>query len=260
MKRKTISGGSMIMVPVIVASGLLMTVLGQRQYVRLTTDEAWVAKSALNPGQVIQPNDLIKARVGDDLENAINNPNAVVGKQLAVQKDEGDIFYPSDFVSPEKTWMTSAVPEGRVVYTLVPDKYLLPYSKQLRRGDRFDILVTAPGGQVYPLAFDVVILGALQNNPSPQDGQSGRSMITALAAPPDKKKEDQASGNNLLLLAVKPEHVVPLASAQGGPGRISFVVHGEKEVSEGKQLTVIPKTRSVEVYSGLDKSQVRVGG
>lgn len=255
MKRKRISGGSMIMVPVIVASGLLMTALGQRQYVRLTTEDAWVAKMPLNPGQVIQASDLVKSRVSaDEVDNAVNNPKAMVGKQLAVSKGEGEIFYPGDFARPEQTWMTSAVPEGRVVYTLIPDKHLLPYSKQLRRGDRFDILVTH-GGSVTPLAFDVILLGTLQDN-TPKVEDKGRSSITALAAL--DKKDEAAKGSDLLLLAVQPDYIFPLASAQGGPGKISFVVHGEKEVSEGKQLSVMPKTRAVEVYSGLEKSQVKV--
>src|SRR5690606_35625559 len=137
-----------------------------------------------------------------------------------------------------------------------PDKHLLPYSRQLRGGDRFDILLTTGRGKVQPLAYDVILLGMLQDVDRGEKQRRRRGLLTVLASPDDKDVANAADDSYLLVLAVKPEHVVPLASARSAAGKISFVVHGQSELSEGKRLSVIHPKRSVEIYAGLNRTRV----
>ena len=74
------------MVPVIVASGLLLSVLGQRQYVRATTDEVWVAGANLNPGQVIQSRDLVKVRLDEDETAGAVDENLNAGDMVFIDQ------------------------------------------------------------------------------------------------------------------------------------------------------------------------------
>lgn len=244
---------------VLVVSLTLLAVLGQRQYVLATTQETWVAAKELSAGQVVTRGDLAPGRVnGDRPSGMVGQVDQIVGRRLAVDKEEGAAFSSADFVPEERPWLAAMVPEGRVIFTMVPDRYLLPYSRQLRGGDRFDILMTASGGRVYPLAFDVILLGVLRDANGGDAQPRARGLLTSLASSSASEESSAAHESHLLVLAVKPEHVVPLASAQGAPGRISFVVHGQNEVREGKRLTVIPPKRSVEIFAGLDRSRVTV--
>ncbi len=257
MRRKKSRSERLALATVLVLSFSLVGVLGQRQYVRATTQETWVAAKPLSAGQVVGRGDLAPGRVnGSSPPGMVAQLDQIVGRRLAVDKAEGEAFGATDFVPEERPWLAAMVPEGRVIYTMVPDRYLLPYSRQLRGGDRFDILITAAGGRVHPLAFDVILLGVLKDTNGTQKEPQGRGLLSALASPNAGDASDGES--HLLVLAVKPEHVLSLASAQGAPGRISFVVHGQNEVREGKRLAVIPPKRSVEIVAGLDRSRVTV--
>ncbi len=250
-------GGRLLVACAAVAALTVAGVLGQRQYVRAITQDGWVAARALPAGHVVTLADLTQGRVGDRASSQLlAQPGDIVGKRLTVAKNEGESFAPTDLENPDQPWMSTMAPDGRVVFALEPDKHLLPYSRQLRRGDRFDILVTHPGGRVHPLAFDAIMLGILKGDKGAEQEPRGRGLLTVLASPEASSNEDKAGGGHLLVLAVKPEHVVPLASARGSAGRISFVVHGQKEVQEGRRLTVVPPTHSVELYSGLQRTRI----
>lgn len=259
MRRRKSRGERLVLAAVIVVSLSLLGVLGQRQYVRATTQEAWVAAKDLPAGYVVTRADLALGRVnGSKPEGMVGQIDKIVGRRLAVDKPEGAAFSSADFVPEERPWLAAMVPEGRVIFTMVPDRHLLPYSRQLRGGDRFDILMTARGGQVHPLAFDVILLGMLHDPQGARAEPRGRGLLTALASSSPSDDTSAAAESHLLVLAVKPEHVLPLASAQGAQGRISFVVHGQNEVREGKRLAVVPSKRSVEIFAGLDRSRVTV--
>lgn len=260
MRRRRSQGERFVIASAIVVALTLLGVFGQRQYVRATTQETWVAAKHLQAGDVIGRGDLAPGRVnGSAPAGMVAQLDKIVGRRLAVDKGEGEAFAAADFVPEERPWLAAMVPEGRVIYTMVPDKHLLPYSRQLRGGDRFDILMTATGGRVHPLAFDVILLGVLRDNTqSANANPRGRGLLTVLASSGATDDATDGGESNLLVLAVKPEHVVSLASAQGAPGRISFVVHGQTEVRDGKRLTVIPPRRSVEVVAGLRRSRITV--
>lgn len=143
-----------------------------------------------------------------------------------------------------------------MVYTLPVDKQQMNYLGQLRNGDRFDVLLTEGTGRVRALATDVILIGMMRDQRPPPEPQ-GRAAITALTGT-DPQKDKPAT--DMALLAIDPRFAFGLASAQSGAGKLSFVVHGHKDVESGKRLSVLPSsaTRKVELYSGLQKKQVEV--
>ena len=155
-----------------------------------------------------------------------------------------------------KPRLATSVPEGRVVYTLPVDKQQMNYLGQLRNGDRFDVLLTERTGRVRALATDVILIGMMRDQRPPPEPQ-GRAAITALTGT-DPQKDKPAT--DMALLAIDPRFAFGLASAQSGAGKLSFVVHGHRDVESGNRLSVLPSsaTRKVELYSGLQKKQVEV--
>ncbi len=257
MRAKRIHGGVLVQVGIALLMSALIGLLGYRQYVKAATAEILVADSRLPAGKTIASGDLSYKRVEGSPQGVIDDPGVLLGKRLSAPKEAGEPFYTSDLKVSDPFTMAQRVPEGRVLYTLVPDRHLLPYSKSLQAGDRFDILLTHKA-KVYPLAFDVILVGAMRPKNPGQGSDNSRSQLMALASPQKPDASDSESG--LLLLAVHPSHVYPLAQTQGAPGKLSFVVHGKSELKKGKRLSIIPapRTRNIEIYSGLSKSEVQV--
>ncbi len=254
MKHKRMSGSASALVAVFVITGILVLVLGARQVYRLTTTNTWVASSDLEAGHVITPESIKRARSGDD--GGIDDPRALLGKQLQVDKEKGDVFRSADLTTAPKSWLAAKVPEGRVLYTLAPKKTAIPHN-QIRYGDRLDILVRGSRG-VRTVARDVLLMGALNENNRAAAAPKGRGMLTALAAQGSKKSGEENQGPPLVL-AVLPDHIYPLAGI--GPNEeVTIVLHGETEVTEGKLLNISPAPthRQVEVVSGLERSQAVV--
>jgi hypothetical protein len=257
-----IKGAGATFLTVAIISGAAITTLGQRQYARLTTDTVWAAAHELSSGQVLQATDLRQVRVDSQQATlAINDARALLGRRLVAEKQAGEVIQQGDVAAPQRLGMTDVVPADRVVYTLTPDRQLLPFTRQLRVGDSFDILATAQGGRVSILASDVVLLGNLQEDSAPApDSDTSASMIASIT-----NATQQNSGNNgsntLLVLAVKPEQVYPLASALGSNARISLVTHSRSANGNGDRLVVLPppvRERRVEVITGLQRSFVTV--
>ena len=251
MKQKRMTGRASALVAVFVITGILVLVLGARQVYRLTTSPAWVASSDLEAGHVITAESLKRARSGDD--GGIENPRALLGKQLEVDKEKGDVFRPADLTTAPKSWLSAKVPEGRVLYTLTPKQTAIPHS-QIRYGDRLDILARGRGG-VRTVASDVLLMGALaQNNGAPTSAR-GRGMLTALAAQPGSKSSGENQGIPLVL-AVRPGDIYPLAGI-GQREEISIVLHGEAELAAGELLKIAPSAthRQIEVVSGLERTK-----
>tara|TARA_R100001377_G_scaffold82177_3_gene62307 strand:- start:439 stop:1230 length:792 start_codon:yes stop_codon:yes gene_type:complete len=257
---KRIKGAGATLLAVIVTSGIAATALAERQYSRMTTDEAWIVTGALEVGHIMTAGDLQIASVDQSVAQlALNNPNAIIGRQLVNNKNPGDIISQGDLKILKKLGMTDVIPEGRVVFTLAPDAQLQPYLKQLRTGDNFDILVTRPGGQVTLLAADVLLLGNLQNEELVmEDPDTEASILSAAVKIANPVSSNRGSG--LLILAVKPEDVYPLASSVGSGGMISIIAHRTQDVAEARLAVKPPPTlsRTIEVYEGLEKANVSV--
>lgn len=254
MKHGRMKGSATALVAVFVIAGILIAVLGYRQFHRFSTELAWVASSDLKAGDIVSAQSLkqVRTSVGDGV---ITNPRAVVGKRLTTSKDAGEAFYPGDLDLPPKSYLAQHVPEGRVLYTLTPKDPSIPYG-QIRKGDRLDILAKGKRG-VRMVASNVLVMGVLKSPSARKPQQKGRSMLMALAEPPSKKSK--GSSGTPLILAVKPGDVYPLARV-GEAEKVSVVLHGESEVKKGELLEVKPNVthREVEVMDGLSSKKVYV--
>lgn len=256
-KKKAYAGSTLAIAGAVIASVALLGFLGQRQYQRLTTAEAWVANAAINPGELVQPEQVAKGRVKELFAvGAIDDSKSIIGRRLNVKKEAGAVFRAQDFVQDTQPRLATSVPDGRVIYTLPVDKQQTNYLTQLRSGDRFDVLLTESSGRVGALATDVMLVGMMRDQ-RPSAEPQGRSAITALT---QKSGADDKPAGDLALLAIDPRFVFGLAAAYSTAGKLSFVVHNAKDVESGRRLSVLPgsTTRKVEVYSGLLKKQVEV--
>tara|TARA_R110001592_G_scaffold89237_1_gene262577 strand:- start:29283 stop:30059 length:777 start_codon:yes stop_codon:yes gene_type:complete len=252
MKRKLTGSatGSLIL---FFASSMLASVLGLRQVDRMTTEPGWVAGGDIAAGAVIMPSMLKEARISD-ATNVLSDPRSLFGKRLKIAKKEGDTFKPDDVVAaPARKTLAQAIPEGRVLYTLIPSAGGIPHS-QLTGGDRLDVLVTGRGG-VRTLARDVRLIGVMGGG-STQGAADGGVMGMLKQKP---KNKSGAGTGVALVVAVYPDDVYPLASI-GSNDKVSLVLHGRRDVADGKPLTVraVPTHRAVEVVSGLSRSKVHI--
>jgi hypothetical protein len=269
-KHKQVSGGVLVMLLMIGMAVILVGHLGYRQYQRMNLSYAWVASALLNAGKLITNSDLtrISIAVSDKPAGTIDKANYIVGKRLKIDKQPGETFRTDDLDRPaakERTWLTDGVPEGRILFPFTPPPALEPFSSQLHKGDRFDIIITSGNGQVRPIAFNVILLGTMKppkaKKAAGSDGDldvSEQLMKSLIAG--DKKS---AGPGTLMMLALRPKDVYPMASAKGAGGVISFIIHGQKELASGARLNFVPpnqkpRTRHVEMYEGLKKSSVKV--
>ncbi|WP_373084961.1 hypothetical protein, partial [Zhongshania sp.] len=221
---------------------------------RMTTEPGWVAGGDIAAGAVIMPNMLKEARVSDGA-NVMSDPRSLFGKRLKIAKKEGDTFKPGDVVAAQKRkTLAQAIPEGRVLYTLIPNAGGIPHT-QLTGGDRLDVLVTGRGG-VRTVARDVRLIGVMGGGAKAQGPGDGGAVGMLKQKPKDKS----GSGAGVsLVVAVYPDDVYPLASI-GSSDKVSLVLHGSRDLADGKPLTVraVPTHRSIEVVSGLSRSRVNV--
>ncbi|MGJ8690544.1 MAG: SAF domain-containing protein [Gammaproteobacteria bacterium] len=256
MRARRTRGGATILIMTVVISGALTSILGIRQVQRITTEPQWVASADLIQGQIISRSQLVEVRAKSD-EFSVKAANQIIGKILTEDKSVGEPFYASDFTAPPKSWLAQKVPEGRVLYTLVPHNNTIPYTL-LRNGDRFDVLVTGRRG-VRTVAQDVQLIGALAAKGSKTD-DSGRNLITRLTSSSNSESNED-NGDTPLIIAVKPGEIYPLASISESD-MVSLVLHGETEVRDGELLNINPMAASgyqIEVFNGQERSQVYFG-
>ncbi|EIF43855.1 hypothetical protein DOK_06372 [gamma proteobacterium BDW918] len=253
MKRK-LTGSATASLVLFFASSMLASVLGLRQVDRMTTEPGWVAGGDIAAGAVIMPNMLKEARISDGA-NVMSDPRSLFGKRLKIAKKEGDTFKPEDIApAPARKTLAQAIPEGRVLYTLIPNAGGIPHS-QLTGGDRLDVLVTGRGG-VRTVARDVRLIGVMDGSAKSQAAADG-GPISMLKQKP-KNKSGSRTGVSLVV-AVYPDDVYPLASI-GSNDKVSLVLHGSRDLADGQPLRVraVPTHRSVEVVSGLSRSKVHI--
>ena len=258
MRTRKAKGGATVLIMTVVISGALTSILGARQVQRISTEPQWVASADMQAGQVITYQELQEVRGKKD-DRAVKSPAQLVGKLLAEDKPEGAPFYSSDIKSPPRSWLAQKVPEGRVLYTLVPHNNTIPHTL-LRNGDRFDVLVTGRRG-VRTVAQEVQLIGALADkNSKASDDESGRTLITRLTSRSNDSDKEASSSNAPLIIAIRPGEVYPLASIRSDE-TVSLVLHGEAEVNGGALLNINPMTalqHQIEVFSGLDRRSVYI--
>ncbi|MCK5860083.1 SAF domain-containing protein [Abyssibacter sp.] len=257
MKSKT-RGSATASIALFVTSGLMASVLGLRQYDRVTSVPAWVTSAPVQAGDVLTQDQLTQSRIPRD-EVGIDNPQTLVGKRLRISKGAGEAIQPGDLIvpaPPQQKTLAQHVPQGRVLYSLPLGNHATTPLSQLHAGDRLDVLVRGRNG-VRTAATDVRLIGVLKprgSSPSTDDGGAITSLL-----PQRSSRQAAASGNTTLVLAVQPEHVYPLAHIAAAD-QVSLVIHSALDVALGRQITVTPARteRPVEVVAGLERSTVYV--
>lgn len=246
-------GSASVATVLFIVSGITTSALGYRQYERVTTAPAWVVNQFLSKGDVINRSDLLTVRLDKSLvKTSIQNPNVLIGKMLINDKQTGEPVHQWDVAQPKDESLSSAIPSGRVLYTLKYPSSATPISK-LNAGDRFDI-VTRGQGRIRTVARDVQLIGLV--HPERTKSQSESSMAELLQVKP------QGSGgyeSTALVMAVRPVDVYPLASI-GSSDNVSIILHSAHDVANGLRQDVDPEQRyrEVEVVSGLDRKKVRI--
>lgn len=259
MKRKS-SGSITASTVLFVASGLMASVLGLRQYDRMSTDIAWVTSAAMSAGQTIEAQSLTRSRVKQG-EVGIDNPGAAIGKRLVVDKGAGQPIRKNDLAAVSRQQartLAQFIPEGRVVVSLpLPNQSTIPLT-QLSGGDRLDVLVRARGG-VRTAATDVRLIGISRPRVTGLNAGTDEKITSLL--PQRSRDSKSASGKTTLVLAVSPADVYPLAHI-GATDSIALVLHSARDVAAGNTISVTPRRaeRPVEVVAGLDRSTVFVEG
>jgi len=251
MKRK-LTGSATGAMLLFAASGMIASVLGVRQFDKMSTVPAWIISSHLQSGEVITPATLKKVRIDEnDIPGSIQNPRQLMGQTLKVNKTAGSTVYPSDLKRKEKKSLSQAIPPGRVLYTLEHLQKGLPYS-QLSDGDRFDVVVRGRNG-VRTVARDVQLIGI--NHPAAK--KASDNGLKNMLMPKNKQIENQTGMS--LVVAVRPSDVYPLASIRASDA-ISMIFHSAHDMAKGTQHNIDPKQRfrHVEMVAGVQRSSVRV--
>ena len=252
------------MVVFILAIGLL-ALLAARQIDRIMNPRraGAVLTESLAAGSMVKPEQVAMGsfKSGEVAGTLLDDPGEVTGRTLVRAKKAGEPLYPGDFSQSSGgggPMLSSLVPEGRVVTTLTLTNLTVPY-KELRSGDRVDILVGSAGADrkrtSVVMVRDAQVLGYLA--PPPARRENGKGLLGMLSGSGGEGKTKVPPG---LMLAVKPTDVPALAEIQGSGAPLTLALHARKAVEEGKQLLVgrNPEARTVEVITGSKRETVKV--
>lgn len=247
--KRNLTGSTTATFTVFIVSGILASVLGVRQVERLTTEEAWVVKSNMSAGQTITTDSLKQVRLNSD-EAGIVMPEKFIGKRLAVNKSPGDTITQNDVAKPKSSSVAQKIPEGRVLYTIIPHKSALPHTL-LRNGDRIDVLVRDRNG-VHLVAEDVRLIGTIKSS-----SKAAASDLKGLMGMATGKKP-AASNQTAWVVAVYPQDVYPLASIANNKN-VSLVLHGSS-TNSNQALRIRPEAthRKIELMNGLARKEIKV--
>ncbi|MDC0662275.1 hypothetical protein [Marinobacter sp. SS21] len=248
--RRKLNGSTTAAIGMFLISGVLASVLGVRQYERVTTHEVLGIVGSWPAGTQIVPDMLTRVRI-DAAEPGITDPRQVLGKQLSRNVEHGAIIRPAELSRPVRSWLAQQVPEGKVLYTLAPQSGSIPHS-QLRNGDLFDVIATGPAG-VRTVAQDVRLIGVLSARSSAASGAGGTGLMRAAAHHPQRESATS------LVVALAPQFVYPLASL-GPQDKVSIVLHGTsaRQADERPRIEPPPTQRLVEVVTGLERKLIPV--
>lgn len=243
---KKLTGSTTAAISMFLLSGVFASVLGVRQVERVTTHEVMGISGDWPAGVSIEPAMIQPVRVNKQV-SGFKEPTHLVGKRLANDKKNGEVFRRDDLNAAPRSWLAQQIPEGMVLYTMKPQTGAIPHS-QLRNGDLFDVLATGPGG-VRTLARDVRLIGVM----------SGQNSSQAFANNPSTAARAQSVSEVSMVVAIAPEYVYPLASIRTSD-MVSIVLHGSSDSDSGSRLHIDPKPthRNIEIVAGLQKRQVAV--
>lgn len=246
-----LTGSATATFTVFIVSGILASILGVRQVDRLTTVEGWVLSSHLPAGQVITRDAFKKVRLNNE-ENGITTPGQYIGKRLKTDKQSGDSISPLDLQKPVRSTLAQKIPDGRVLYTIVPHKGSLPHTL-LRNGDRIDVLARGRNG-VRTVAEDVRLIGTI-NAKSGTKAPTGLKGLMGMAT----AKNTTVSSLTAWVVAVFPYDVYPLANISSSE-EVSLVLHGKvhNQPHQALQIKPQPSHRKIELVNGITRKQIKV--
>jgi len=232
---------------------LLTVVLAARQITRSSGSRIIAARQAFRAGERIDPARLVFASVAKSAvpPGAVIDPAAIIGRVLQRPVAAGTPITVNDFVpSTPALWLADAPPEGRVVMTVSVPGTLLPV-QQLRAGDQFDMLAVSTVGHSHVVARDAYLIGSVMGKHEPPRNNS----IESLTPQSERRSVTSVVG---FVLAVRPQDASPIAQAQGVGERLTFVLHGSREVMNGHLLDVPASQTSHAAHAAEPKAPAQV--
>lgn len=260
---------------------LLVAFLSWRQFQRWRgpTQVVWVAASSLAPGSLLSADDFEAARLraGDLPAGFLDQGSDPTGQRLARGVEQGEPLTASAFSAPDDSGsvepsppLAELVPPGRVLVRVsvsLEDVVM----HELRRGDRLDLLATTRDGRARVIASDAYLLAwvdpallaqnrnanAANNVSAEGDERQGllEALISSAGATSTQQQGSRISRVTRMLLALSPEDVLPVTSAQSS-GAIAIALHGQKEVADGTLLSLDGRTWDIEYINGADRGRV----
>lgn len=232
---------------------LLTVLLAARQVTRATTARIVMARTALRAGERIEPSKLGFASVAKSAvpAGAVLDPAAIIGRVVQHPVAEGKPITATDFVAPGPVvWLSDAPPEGRVIVTVSVPGTLLPV-QQLRTGDQLELLAVSPQGHSHVVGRDAYLIGSIMGKREPPRNNTIESIL------PQSERRPVTSVVGLVL-AVRPEDASPIAQAQGVGERLTFVLHGRREILSGHLLDVPVPSSAARSHEGAPPSPAQV--
>jgi Flp pilus assembly protein CpaB len=260
-------GRGQVSIPYLLTIGvavLLTVVLAARQVSRAGYARVVMAKRALRSGERIDSSLLGFANVAKNAipAGAVLDPAAILGRTVRRPVTEGKPITATDFAAPSApaVWLADAPPPGRVVITVSVPGTLLPV-QQLRLGDQFEMLAVSKEGKSRIIARDAYLLGSIMGR-----HQAPKNSVEGLGPSRERPATTSVVG---LVLAVRPQDASPIAQSQGIGEKISFVLHGRREIISGHLLEIpthvaasAPDTAKVpaqvELISGSHREKVNI--
>jgi Flp pilus assembly protein CpaB len=188
----------------------------------------------------------------------------VDGRQLVRPKQKGETLVKDDLgaaLSERNNSLSTIIPEGRVLTTLTLENLTIP-QKELRRGDRVDILVSGLSPEhrraARVIVRDAYVVGYV-TPPRANEANNKKNLLGVdLSVAPHNNSTGDFGG---LLLALKPKDVIPVVEVDGAGAHLSIVLHGRSEVESGQMLAIDnPRTakKTVDVIAGASRQEVIV--
>nr|MBP9945257.1 hypothetical protein [Vicinamibacteria bacterium] len=211
----------------------------------------WVSATDLRAGQAVTPG-LMKVVQILPPKGALVEQQGIAGRVLKVAKPAGQPFYNADLEPrPVPPALSTTIPVGRLMATVKVVALDLP-TKELRVGDRLDIIQAGPDG-VTMVAHDAFMMGNLTTT----SGSREKNAVMGVdLTPPDINRTTTVA--EALVLGVFPEDVFPLAAAEASGQKLKIVLHSDTEVKSGVLLTPDPP-RPAPPGEGLPAVEVIVG-
>ncbi len=268
--------GNALMVALLVPAALLLAVLVFRQIGRLSGDrrEAWVASGPMAAGTMLVEEHLERVVASAERlpDGAVEDLGRLLGRRLTRGKLPGQLFVNADFNGgggggqgePARK-LAELLPPGRVL-TPVRVQVASIIMGELSFGDRFEIIASARArtdekstSVVASDAFFVAWIDPALLAGGGARPERGEGLLSGLSTIPGRAPAGGGGSSSAtrMLLALYPRDVLPVTEAQADGATLNLVLHGRREVEQGR-LLALPASEpwEVEVFAGDDRETV----